>query len=324
MGLEVVIAQDFEDMSEEAANIIIPKIREATIYEQVEFNVGLATGSSPIGLYKRIIERQKEFDATRVASWNLDEYIGLPGETLTERIIHPQSYAFFMIQNLFGRLSPPFAKTHIPRGAEIDQRKLVDALKEGIDRGYVHLEGNDKGKAVVVLPSCNDKYLRWIRDELLDSYLHSIRDAGGIDYWIVGVGENGHIGFHESGIPLHHQILLVKLDDNTIYNAVKDGHFPNREDAPQYAISMGAGGIFGHSRNILLLASGGRKAECISKSLLGQATSEVPISGLYTYAQNGGNVTYVLDEDAAKGILGRDALLNKKGIAIKDLRLKYA
>lgn len=319
MGLEVIITNDFEGMSEEAANILISQMRRVTIDEKRGFNLGLATGKSPKGLYDKIIERQREFDATKIISWNMDEYVGLPGETPTERLLHHESYTFFMIKNLFGKLEPNFAKTHVPRGAEIDQLKLEIALKEGTKSGYVFLDGSDKGKALVIRPECDEEYLRWIRDEIMTSYINSIRWAGGIDYWVVGIGEKGHIAFHESGIPLHHEMLLVKLDDNTINNAVKDSYFKSA-DVPHYAISIGAGGLFRYTRNVLLLAYGERKTESVALSLLGPVTPNVPASGLQAYAQMGGSVICVLDEIAAKGIVGKNTILNKNGITIIDLR----
>ena len=67
------------------------------------------------------------------------------------------------------------------------------------------------------------------------------------------------MGFHESGIPFKgSKVLLIKLDDNTVLNAVADGHFCSKEESPRYAISMGAELIY-QARTVVLLASGKRK-----------------------------------------------------------------
>ena len=58
---------------------------------------------------------------------------------------------------------------------------------------------------------------------------------------IIGVGRHGHVAFHESGISLKGgKVMLVKLDDNTVANAVADGHFPSEKESPRYAVTMGA------------------------------------------------------------------------------------
>ncbi|MBI2577042.1 6-phosphogluconolactonase [Candidatus Woesearchaeota archaeon] len=319
MGFKVLITEDFERMSEAAARILIPQMRATTVGEGRNFNLGLATGNSPTGLYARIAERQGMFEAAKIKTWSLDEYAGLPGEHASARALHPESYAYFMIQNLFGKLNHPFARTHIPPGTEIDQKRLEEAIAEAGET--VTFEGSDNGKAVVISPSCTVPYLSFIRDQLMASYVKGIADAGGIDSWVVGVGGRGHIAFHESGIPLGHQILLVRLDDNTVENAVKDGHFKTKEDSPRYALSMGAGGVVEQSKNVLLLAYGARKTGPIAESLLGPETSSVPISILQRYAsQTGRNATYILDEIAAGGILGNEAKLSEKGISVKDIR----
>ena len=82
--------------------------------------LGLATGNSPTGLYKHLAEAFNEgrIDAGRVRSFNLDEYVGLPGENAQQRCLHRESYSYFMIQQLFGLLD-----TQVRR----DQRALGHA-----------------------------------------------------------------------------------------------------------------------------------------------------------------------------------------------------
>lgn len=319
MAYKVLITEDFERMSQAASGILVPAMRAATVEQQLAFNLGLATGNSPTRLYQLMAENQKEFNGGKVRSWNLDEYIGLPGKTASERVVHPESYAYFMIQHLFGKLSPGFGSTYLPAGTEIDQGRLEDALQEA--NQFVTFEGTDKGKAVIISPNCKDPYLSWIRDQLVAGYAASIESAGGIDWWVVGSGGKGHIGFHESGIPLKYLMLLVKLDDNTVDNAVRDGHFATKEVSPWYALSMGAQGVAAYARNVLLLANGDRKTEPIARSLFGPITSDVPISILQQYiSEKDRQVVYVLDQKAAAEVIGKEKKLAEKGIELIDLR----
>jgi 6-phosphogluconolactonase/glucosamine-6-phosphate isomerase/deaminase len=157
-----------------------------------------------------------------VVSFNLDEYVGLPGENAQQRALHPESYSYFMIAKLFSLLDRPFHKTYVPWGTLIDQDALAEALDSGAE---FDLLGSDKGRAIVVSPDASG-YLGWVRDEILDAYAAEIARAGGIDLHVVGVGGRGHVAFHESGIPFDASpVLLVKLDDNTVADAVSDAHF---------------------------------------------------------------------------------------------------
>ena len=113
------------------------------------------------------------------------------------------------------------------------------------------------------------------------------------------------MGFHEAGIPFdHNTMLLVKLDQNTILNAVKDGHFAREEDSPLYAISMGASLIY-QARTVLLLANGGRKAEVVAQSLVHDVDCSIPITYGQSYVKQGGNLIYVLDQVAAARVMER-------------------
>jgi len=107
----------------------------------------------------------------------------------------------------------------------------------------------------------------------------------------------------------------VKLDDNTVANAVADGHFPSVKDSPRYAISMGAELVY-RARAVLLLADGERKVESVTRSLLGNPTPAVPISYGQTYSAGGGNLFYVVDKIAGRELLAARPALKRKGIEI--------
>lgn len=320
MGFQVYVTRDKRQMSQVAGSIVLGQILSFIPSKEKEKMVlGLATGSTPMGLYDIMASNQHLFPAQRIVSFNLDEYVGLPGATPEERAQHPQSYAHFMSEQLFKKLSSPFLKTFIPKGTEIEEEKLIQELESHRDDpSYYELKGTDLGKAVSIPDTTKSNYLSWIKREILDGYEELIRSYGGIDLQVVGVGEKGHIGFHECGIPLEERMLLVKLDENTIQNAVKDGHFKSIEEAPHYAVSMGAGLVY-EAPMILLLANGERKREAIANSLLGPVTPDLPISFSLAYAKKG-RMIYVVDELAAKDVLGKESALSSKEIYLSDLR----
>ena len=162
--------------------------------------------------------------------------------------------------------------------------------------------------------------LGWIRENVLDAYERKIESFGGIDLHVVGVGGRGHVAFHESGIPFEdNRMLLVRLDDSTVGNAVADGHFASIEDSPRYAISMGAELVY-RARTVVLVANGPRKTGPVAESLLGDVTPDIPISYGQTYAANGGILHYVLDEAAAAEVLARRTDVEARGYEVVDLR----
>ncbi len=317
MSHNVIIARDFDHVSEVAAAFIQKKIAQ-TLTTQPGFVLGLATGSSPTGVYKHLAKALNagKLDAAKIRSFNLDEYVGLPGENAQMRALHPESYSFFMVQELFGLLHRKFAETNVPWGCLVDQNKLAAELQA--HPGDWEEQGADKGKAIVIRPHAQSDYLRWVRAEILDAYERKIARAGGIDLHLVGVGGRGHVAFHESGIPFeNNRMLLVKLDDNTVANAVADGHFARKEDSPLYAVSMGAELVY-RAKCVVLLAAGKRKAEPVATSLAEAPSPAVPISYGQTYAQRGGEMLYVIDREAAAGVLARRTEIEKRGIAIDD------
>jgi len=181
-----------------------------------------------------------------------------------------------MIQELFGLLRTKFGETNVPWGCLIDQDRLVRELEA--NPGDWQEQGADKGKALVIRRDAASDYLRWVRTEILIAYEQKIQRAGGIDLHVIGVGGRGHVAFHETGIPFaRNRMLLVKLDDNTVENAVADGHFARKADSPRHAISMGAELVY-EAKCVVLLASGKRKAEPVATSLLEDPTDAVPIS----------------------------------------------
>jgi glucosamine-6-phosphate deaminase len=318
MAFTVIVTRDFDQMSEVAAEIVTESIT-AGLKQKEGFTLGLATGSSPTGLYKHLAGAANAgvFDTSRIRSFNLDEYVGLPGENAQQRALHPESYSFFMIQEFFGLLHKKFQEVNVPWGTLIDQDRLITEMEDHPEDWQA--EGTDKGKSIVIRPDARSEYLRWIRREILDAYGDKIERTGGIDLQVIGVGGRGHVAFHESGIPFaESRVLLVRLDDNTVANAVTDGHFASREESPRYAISMGVELVY-RAKTVLLLASGGRKTDPLAESLLEDPSPMVPISYGTVFAQNGGRLIYVIDRAAGKKILEQTDRIRQTGIKIEDI-----
>ena len=111
--MRIYKAKDYADMSRKAANIV-----SAQVIMKPNCVLGLATGSTPIGLYKQLVEwfRKGDLDFSEVMTVNLDEYKGLSRE-------NEQSYYYFMHQNLFDHVNIPVENTHLPNGMEPDSEK---------------------------------------------------------------------------------------------------------------------------------------------------------------------------------------------------------
>lgn len=108
--MRIIKAKDYEDLSRKAAGII-----SAQIIMKPECVLGLATGSTPIGTYKNLVESYEkgDLDFSGVTTVNLDEYRGLPKE-------NDQSYYYFMNDNLFGHVNIDKSRTFLPDGTEAD------------------------------------------------------------------------------------------------------------------------------------------------------------------------------------------------------------
>ncbi|MGO2853518.1 MAG: glucosamine-6-phosphate deaminase, partial [Tetragenococcus koreensis] len=113
-----------------------------------------------------------------------------------------------------------------------------------------------------------------------------------IDIQVLGIGQNGHIGFNEPGTSFDATTHVVELTDSTV-NANKR-YFDKIEDVPTRALTMGIQSIM-KSKKIILMAFGKAKADAVKSMLEGEVTENLPASVL----QNHGDVVVILDEDAA-------------------------
>jgi len=123
-------------------------------------------------------------------------------------------------------------------------------------------------------------------------YERQIAASGGIDLQVLGIGQNGHIGFNEPGTSFALGMHRVELTPSTVDSNAR--HFAEPAQVPRSAITLGISNIL-HAKKILLLASGKSKSEALRLALHGGVTPHVPASALQTHP----DVTWVADRDAA-------------------------
>jgi glucosamine-6-phosphate deaminase len=132
-------------------------------------------------------------------------------------------------------------------------------------------------------------------------YEELIVQSGGIDLQLLGIGQNGHLGFNEPGASFNsHTHVEVLAEATRVQNAQ---YFVSSDEMPERAVTMGMGSILA-ARRCILLATGDEKAQIIAKTLKGPQTNQVPASALQTHP----NCLVVLDEAAASRIEKKRAL----------------
>lgn len=156
--MQIYRAKDYHDMSRKAANII-----SAQVIMKPSCVLGLATGSTPIGTYRQLIEwyEKGDLDFAHVTSVNLDEYKGLSGD-------NDQSYRYFMNHNFFSHINIPMERTFVPNGLEKNSDAACAAYNEiirscgGIDLQLLglghngHIGFNEPGEAFEKETHCID------------------------------------------------------------------------------------------------------------------------------------------------------------------------
>ena len=237
--MRIIETKDYEEMSRRGAQLIA-----AQILQKPKSVLGLATGSTPEGIYRHLIRwhREEGLDFSGVSSVNLDEYKGLAPD-------HPQSYRCFMETKLFGSVNIPRNQTHVPNGLASDERKEC--------RRY-------------------------------ESLIAVLR---GIDLQLLGLGNNGHIGFNEPDAFFTPETHCVTLSQSTI--DANQRFFPNPEDVPKQAYTMGIRAIM-QAKKVLLVAAGKAKAPIVRKAFWGPITPQVPASILQLHP----NFTLLCDAKA--------------------------
>ena len=131
-------------------------------------------------------------------------------------------------------------------------------------------------------------------EQHVNAYEEKIREVGGIDIQMLGLGLNGHIGFNEPGSTFDSKTRLVQLDDKT--REANKRFFSSIDLLPTHALSMGIGTILQYSKTCYLLATGLTKADIINEVMTASSPNlDVPATALYAHK----SVTVFLDEKAA-------------------------
>ncbi len=128
-NMKVIVAKDYDDAAKKAADII-----EKVVRENPTCTLGLATGSSPVGMYKELARRCKEegLDFSKIHSVNLDEYVGLEPT-------HDQSYRYFMNDNLFDHINIDKANTYVAKGVG-DVAANLKEFNEVLDKTDIEIQ----------------------------------------------------------------------------------------------------------------------------------------------------------------------------------------
>lgn len=255
--MRVILCENYDEMSAKAAGMIA-----AQLTLKPESVLGLATGSTPVGMYKRLAEMNNAgtIDFESVTTFNLDEYYPISRD-------NSQSYFTFMNENLFSHINIDLQKTHIPNG------ETKDPIKE------------------------------------CEHYEKMIHRCGGIDLQILGIGQNGHIGFNEPDASLNSFTHLTKLTDNTIKANAR--FFDSLDEVPKQALTMGIATIMS-AKKIILLASGASKSRVVAELLNDGINTSVPATLLKTHP----DVVLICDKDAYLGA--------KLGVDIGGTNIKFA
>jgi glucosamine-6-phosphate deaminase len=245
--MRVIIQATADNVSHRAAQFVANLVRR-----KKNCVLGLATGNSPLGIYRELIRLHKTegLDFSEVTTFNLDEYVGL-GPT------HTQSYRYFMQQHLFDHVNFSSHKTHVPDG------RTLDFANYGT------------------------------------RYEQLIREAGGIDLQILGIGTDGHIAFNEPGSSLGSRTRVKTLAPETRRDNAR--FFASEDQVPRLSITMGVGTIL-EAKTCLLVAMGANKARCISDTVEGPVTAQVTASALQLHR----DVICVVDEAAAALLARKD------------------
>jgi len=240
--MKIIVCENYQEMSAEGAKIIAELLKN-----KPNCVLGLATGSTPVGMYQNLVamNRAGEISFADVTSYNLDEYFPIEPT-------HEQSYRYFMNVNLFDHVDIDKTRTFVPNG----------------------LSKNPETEGA--------------------QYDAAIQQAGGIDLQVLGIGQNGHIGFNEPDDALIAGTHVTSLTDNTI--EANSRFFASKADVPTQAFTMGIGSIM-KAKKIILLASGANKHAAVAQMLDDKITTSCPATFLKAHA----DVIMICDKAAFNG-----------------------
>jgi glucosamine-6-phosphate deaminase len=243
--MRVIIEPDYQAVSQWAANYIVKRIKEFGSDHSRTFVLGLPTGSSPLGMYKKLIKLNKAglVSFKNVVTFNMDEYVNLPQD-------HPESYHSFMWNNFFSH---------------------IDIRKENVNI----LDGN----AADLQAECAN-------------YEEKIKQAGGVNLFLGGIGPDGHIAFNEPGSSLTSRTRIMTLTYDTIAaNSRFFGGDVNK--VPQTALTVGVGTVM-DADEVMIIVNGHNKARALRHAIEKSINHMWTVSALQMHP----NGIIVCDDDA--------------------------
>lgn len=213
------------------------------------FVLGLPTGGTPLGMYKRLIQFYKDgiISFENVITFNMDEYVGLSPD-------NPQSYHHYMYNNFFNH---------------------IDIKRENIN----------------ILDGLSDDY----KIEC-EKYEQKIKEVGGIDLFIGGVGADGHIAFNEPASSLSSRTRDKELTTDTI---IANARFFNDDinKVPKLALTVGVGTIL-DAKEVIIMVNGHNKARALYHAVEKGVNHMWTISALQLHKKS----IIVTDEEACDEI----------------------
>ncbi|KAL6865805.1 Glucosamine-6-phosphate isomerase (Glucosamine-6-phosphate deaminase) (GNPDA) (GlcN6P deaminase) [Amphichorda felina] len=216
--MRLIIRDDAEATSAYVAKYIVDRIKAFNPSPHNPFVLGLPTGSSPLGVYRVLVEKFKagEISFENVVTFNMDEYVGIPRD-------HPQSYHSFMWKNFFSHVNIHPSNVHI-------------------------LNGN--------APNLEAECI---------AYEDAIKSVGGIDLFLAGIGEDGHIAFNEPGSSLSSRTRVKTLAYDTIL--ANSRFFDNDVNkVPRMALTVGVQTVL-EAREVVSIIIGQRKALALQRCI---------------------------------------------------------
>lgn len=243
--MQLMICQTPDAVADWAARYLKHRIEQFAPTADRPFVLGLPTGGTPLGMYKKLIEMYQAgaISFRHVVTFNMDEYVGLPKD-------HPQSYYAYMYRNLFDHIDIPREQVHILDGTTSD-----------------------------VNEECRQ-------------YEEKIKSFGGIELFIGGVGEDGHIAFNEPGSSLESRTRIKTLTYST---QLANARFFDNDvsKVPKHALTVGVGTIM-DAREVMILAQGYNKAMALHHAIEGSVNHMWTVSALQLHPHS----IIVCDQDA--------------------------
>ena len=242
--MQIIIYDNAQQVTQSAAQWV-----KELIKKKPDPVLGLATGSTPISLYKQLVEQHQANDLSfkNVTTFNLDEYHQIDPAS-------PQSYRSFMTKNLFSHVDIDLHNTYLPTCA-VGENPRTQGL----------------------------------------AYEDKIKQKGGLDLQVLGIGANGHIGFNEPTSSLSSRTRIKTLTQQTITDNSR--LFKSDEEQPTMAMTMGIATIM-DARYVLLMATGANKASAVKDMITGGVSAMCPASALQMHE----NAIILLDKAAASGL----------------------